>query len=323
MNTTASHIDDAARARRSFIFTPGLRPDMFSKALVSGADMVCVELEDGIAPKDKVEARRKGLALFAGAGGGVESTGGVESAGDIVKSSGAESTGDMAESNRDVECIVRINSLATAFGLDDVQAVLAATAIDAPPALMLPKVKSPDEIVWLDDLLTERGHACRLHIIIETNEALEAAHDIAHASARIDALFFGGIDMAAELRCKSAWQPLLYARSRVVHAAASAGVDVIDVPYLDLQDAAGMTREAELARDLGFCGKGAIHPKQIDAINRVFTPDAAAIDKARKVLKAFDEADTGLVVVDGKLIEAPVLREMRRIMAVAERVAGR
>jgi len=74
---------------------------------------------------------------------------------------------------------------------------------------------------------------------------------------------------------------------------------------------------------LGFCGKGAIHPKQIDAINRVFTPDAAAIDKARKVLKAFDEADTGLVVVDGKLIEAPVLREMRRIMAVAERVAGR
>lgn len=317
MNTTASHADDAARARRSFIFTPGLRPDMFAKALAGGADIVCVELEDGIAPKDKVEARRKGLALFAGAGGGVESTG------DIVKSGGAESTGDIAESNRDVECIVRINSLATAFGLDDVQAVLAAAAIDAPPALMLPKVKSPDEIVWLDDLLTERGHACRLHIIIETNEALEAAHDIAHASARIDALFFGGIDMAAELRCKSAWQPLLYARSRVVHAAASAGVDVIDVPYLDLQDAAGMTREAELARDLGFCGKGAIHPKQIDAINRVFTPDEAAIDKARKVLKAFDAADTGLVVVDGKLIEAPVLREMRRIMAVAERVAGR
>ncbi|MDD9810208.1 MAG: CoA ester lyase [Gammaproteobacteria bacterium] len=317
MNTTASNIDDAARARRSFIFTPGLRPDMFPKALAGGADMVCVELEDGIAPKDKVEARRKGLALFAGAGGGVESTG------DTVKSGGAESTGDIAESNRDVECIVRINSLATAFGLDDVQAVLAASAIDAPPALMLPKVKSPDEIVWLDDLLTERGHACRLHIIIETNEGLEAAHDIAHASARIDALFFGGIDMAAELRCKSAWQPLLYARSRVVHAAASAGVDVIDVPYLDLQDAAGMTREAELARDLGFCGKGAIHPKQIDAINRVFTPDKAAIDKARKVLKAFDEADTGLVVVDGKLIEAPVLREMRRIMAVAERVAER
>lgn len=293
--TTPPHanaaFDTGARARRSFIFTPGLNPEMFPKALACGADMVCVELEDGIAPKDKAEARRKGLALFAEPPGG------------------------------DIECIVRINGLGTAFGLDDVQAVLAAEA--PPPALMLPKVKSPDEIAWLDDLLSERGHACRLHIIIETNQALEAAHDIAYASKRIDALFFGGIDMAAELRCKSEWQPLLYARSRVVHAAASAGIDAIDVPYLDLQDADGMVREAERARDLGFCGKGAIHPRQIPLINRVFTPDAAAIDRARKILKAFDAADTGLVVVDGKLIEEPVLREMRRIVSVAERVAAR
>lgn len=293
--TTPPHANAAddfgARARRSFIFTPGLNPEMFPKALACGADMVCVELEDGIAPKDKVEARRKGLALFAEPPGG------------------------------DIECIARINGLSTVFGLDDVQAVLAAEA--PPPALMLPKVKSPDEIAWLDDLLSERGHACRLHVIIETNQALEAAHDIAYASPRIDALLFGGIDMAAELRCKSEWQPLLYARSRVVHAAASAGIDAIDVPYLDLQDADGMVREAERARDLGFCGKGAIHPRQIPLINRVFTPDAAAIDRARKILKAFDAADTGLVVVDGKLIEEPVLREMRRIVAVAERVAAR
>ncbi|MDD9856969.1 MAG: CoA ester lyase [Gammaproteobacteria bacterium] len=288
--TAAAH-DSGVRARRSFIFTPGLNPEMFPKALACGADMVCVELEDGIAPKDKLDARRKGLALFAEPPGG------------------------------GIECIMRINCLSTAFGLDDVQAVLAAEA--PPPALMLAKVKSPDEIAWLDDLLSERGHACRLHIIIETNQALEAAHDIAHASARIDALFFGGIDMAAELRCKSEWRPLLYARSRVVHAAASAGIDAIDVPYLDLQDADGMVREAELARDLGFCGKGAIHPEQIPLINRVFTPDAAAIDRARKILKAFDQAGTGLVVVDGKLIEEPVLREMRRIVSVAERVAAR
>lgn len=292
-HANAAASDCGARARRSFIFTPGLNPEMFPKALACGADMVCVELEDGIAPKDKVEARRKGLALFAEPPGG------------------------------DVECIVRINCLGTAFGLDDVQAVLAADTVSAPPALMLAKVKSPDEIAWLDDLLSERGHACRLHIIIETNQALEAAYDIACASTRIDALFFGGIDMAAELRCKSEWRPLLYARSRVVHAAASAGIDAIDVPYLDLQDADGMVREAELARDLGFCGKGAIHPKQIPLINRVFTPDAAAIDRARKILRAFDAVDTGLVVVDGKLIEEPVLREMRRIVSVAERVAAR
>ncbi len=187
---------------------------------------------------------------------------------------------------------------------------------------MLPKVMSPDEIVWLDDILTERAHDIRLHIIIETNAALEAAHDIACASPRIEALFFGGVDMAAELHCKTTWKPLLYARSRVVHAAASAGIEAIDVPYLDLEDPEGMEREACLVRDLGFSGKGAIHPKQIQILNGVFTPDEAAIAHAKKILQAFAEADTGLVVVDGKLIEKPVLREMHRVLSIAERVSS-
>ena len=134
--------------------------------------------------------------------------------------------------------------------------------------------------------------------------------------------FFGGVDMAAELRCKNEWDPLLYARSRVVHRAASAGVDAIDVPYLDLQDLEGMENEARLARDLGFSGKGAIHPKQISIPNGVFTPTAAEVEHAKKLLQAFDEADTGIVVVDGKLIEKPILREMHRIMAIAERTSS-
>ena len=139
---------------------------------------------------------------------------------------------------------------------------------------------------------------------------------------RIDALFFGGVDMAAELRCKNAWEPLLYARSRVAHAAASVGVDAIDVPYLDLEDPEGMAREASLSRDLGFSGKGSIHPKQIPILNKVFTPDEAQVAHAKRILQAFADADTGLVVVDGKLIEKPVLREMNRILAIAERVSA-
>jgi (S)-citramalyl-CoA lyase len=210
--------------------------------------------------------------------------------------------------------------LRTEIGLADVQAILATDT--PPPALMLPKVKTPDEVIWLDDLLTERGHGTRLHIIIETNEGLEAAYDIAHASPRIDALFFGGVDMAAELRCKNAWEPLLYARSRIAHAAASVGIDAIDVPYLDLEDPDGMAHEASLARDLGFSGKGSIHPKQIPILNNVFTPDDAQVAHANRILQAFADADTGLVVVDGKLIEKPVLREMNRILAIAERVSG-
>jgi citrate lyase beta subunit len=181
---------------------------------------------------------------------------------------------------------------------------------------------TPDEIIWLDDLLSERGHDTRLHVIIETNASLEAVHDIARASARIDALFFGGVDMAAELRCSNAWEPLLYARSRVVHAAASAGIDAIDVPYLDLEDPDGMAEEARLARELGFGGKGSIHPKQIPILNDVFTPSDAEIAHARRILNAFSEADTGLVVVDGKLIEKPILREMQRILSIAERLGS-
>ena len=271
--TTSEH---TIRPRRTFIFAPGLKPEMYPKALASGTDIVCVELEDGIAPKDKDEAREKGLALFAS-----------------------------PQADDGVERIVRINCLRTDT---------------PPPALMLPKVMTADEIIWLDDLLSERGHDTRLHVIIETNASLEAVHNIAQASTRIDALFFGGVDMAAELRCSNAWEPLLYARSRVVHAAASAGIDAIDVPYLDLEDPDGMAREATLARELGFSGKGSIHPKQIPILNDVFTPSESEIAHARRILDAFAEADTGLVVVDGKLIEKPVLRDMQRILSIAERL---
>jgi (S)-citramalyl-CoA lyase len=279
------------RPRRSFIFTPGLKPDMYPKALASGADIVCIELEDGIAPKDKAEARRNALALF-----------------------------EQPQADDGVERIVRINSMREHFGIEDVNAVLATDT--PPPALMMPKVRTPDEVVMLDQLLTEAGHATRLHVIIETNEGLEAAFEIARCSPRIDAMFFGGVDMAAELRCVNSYDTLLYARSRVVHASAAAGLEVIDVPFLDLDDPQGMRVEAEKVRDLGFAGKGSVHPKQIAALNEVFTPTQAQIARARRIIAEFEKADTGLVVIDGKLIEKPVLREMHRIVAIADRMGG-
>jgi len=277
------------RPRRSFIFTPGLKPEMFPKALASGADMVCIELEDGIAPKDKEEARAKALKLF-----------------------------EVPQADDGVERILRINSMRERFGIEDVLAILATDT--PPPSLMMPKVRSPDEIVMLDQLLTERGHKTRLHVIIETNAGLEAAYEIANCSSRIEAMFFGGVDMAAELRCENNWQQLIYARSRVVHAAASAGLDVIDVPYLNLQDLDGMCDEAQKAKSLGFAGKGSVHPKQIGALNDIFTPSNDDIARARRIIKTFEEADTGLVVLDGKLIEKPVMREMYRIVAIANKL---
>ena len=110
---------------------------------------------------------------------------------------------------------------------------------------------------------------------------------------------------------------LLYARQRCVHAAASAEVDLIDVPYLDLDDMEGLAQEAERCRAIGMTGKGAIHPKQLPIIERAFTPSEREVAQARRIVEAFEAAGTGLVVVDQKLIEKPVLRSMYRILATA------
>ena len=275
--------------RRSLIFAPGTRPDMYPKALKAGADVVCIDLEDAIAPEHKDEARAKTLALFA-------------------EPPAADG----------IERMVRINSLRTADGLADVLAILECPA--PPPALMLPKVKSPDEVRLLADLLDGRHGAIRFHVIIETNEGLEACHEIARASERIDSLLFGGVDMAAELRVEPVWDALLHARSTLVHAAAGASLDLIDVPYLDLDDGAGLEAEARAAATLGMTGKAAIHPRQIPVINAHFTPGAEAIAWALRVIAAFEAGDSGLVVLDNKLIEKPVLRSAFRIVAIAEHI---
>ncbi len=277
------------KVRRSFIFTPGLNPEMFPKALASGADMVCIELEDGIAIKDKDEARKNTINALKN-----------------------------LKINNDVELVVRVNCQRTKPGLLDLEAFISSKL--NVKALMLPKVKTPDEITFIDDLLTDCNMDTDLHVIMETNEALENIYDIAHASKRIVALYFGGVDMAAELRVPNSYENLIYARSKLVHAGASVGIDVIDVPYLDLEDMDGMKKEAELVRNLGFTGKGSIHPKQINILNEVFTPSKEEIIKAKKIIDQFNASDTGLVVIDGKLIEKPVLREMKRRILVADKI---
>jgi (S)-citramalyl-CoA lyase len=281
------------RPRRSLIFMPGHKPDMFPKALKAGADIVTVDLEDAAAPNDKDAARERTVALF---------------------------TTDEAKSADGPEKLIRINSLRSADGLKDVTAILDAGAL--PAGLMLPKVRAADDVRLIDEVLSEAGSPIALHVIIETNDALEHAYGIARASGRVASLLFGGVDISAELRCEQTWDNLLYARSRVVHAAAGAEVDLIDVPWLDLDDEEGMRHEAEASAALGFTGKGAIHPKQIAALNEIFSPSADAVAHAQRIVRAFDEADGGLVVIDGKLIEKPVLRSMQRTLAVAES-AGR
>ena len=286
-----SAVDRPVRPRRSLLFVPALRPDRYAKALEAGADIVCVDMEDAVALERKDEGRRLTLPLFA------------------------------QDANAQVERMVRINALSALHGLKDLQAILECPA--PPPSIMIPKVKSAEEIELLDALLsTASTRHVRFCVIIETNHALERAHEIARASDRIDSLILGAVDMSADLRCEKSWEPLLYTRSRLVHAAAGAGIDLLDVPYLNLDDPEGLRREAAACARLGFTGKASIHPNQLPIIHEAFTPTPEQIGKARRVIAAFEQNRTGLVVLDGELIELPVVRSMYRVLAIAERVGA-
>jgi citrate lyase beta subunit len=276
--------DDRIRPRRNFLFVPGSRPDRFGKALAAGPDMVTVDLEDAVIPAQKDQARALTMPLFDGA-------------------------------PEAIERVVRINALRTPFGLKDLLAIVEHPS--PPDGIMLPKVESADEVRIAAALLGRAARPIALHVIIESNPGLEQAHAIAGASPAIRSLLFGAIDMAAELGSAIDFTSMLYARSRVVHAAASHGLDVIDVPWLDLEDEAGLLEECRRVQALGFTGKAAIHPKQLPAINGVFTPGPERIAQAQRVIAAFEAAPDGLALLDGKLIEIPVVRIARRTLALA------
>jgi (S)-citramalyl-CoA lyase len=263
---------------------PGTRPDRFAKALAHRPDMVTVDLEDAVIPAHKDHARDQAMALFDGRQDGSER-------------------------------VVRVNPLRTPFGLKD---LLALTLHPSPPdGVMLPKVESADEVRIVDALLQRAARPIGLHVIIESNAGLDQALAIAGACGSMRSLLFGGVDMAAELGAAMDFTSMLYARSRVVHAAASFGLDAIDVPWLDLEDSEGLREECRRAQALGFTGKATIHPRQLAVVNGVFTPDAGRIAWARRVIEAFEGAPDGLVVLDGKLIETPVVRSASRTLAIA------
>jgi (S)-citramalyl-CoA lyase len=277
--------DRTIQPRRNLLFVPGTRPERFPKALAAGPDMVTIDLEDAVIPPQKDLARERTMALFEG-----------------------------PRADR-IERVVRINGLRTAFGLKDLLAV--AEHPSPPDAVMLPKVEAAEEVAIAAAVLERAPRPVGLHVIIESNRGLDAAMAIAGATPALRSLLFGAVDMAAELGAAQDFTPMLYARSRVVHAAASHGLDALDVPWLDLADEAGLLEECRRVQGLGFTGKAAIHPKQLAAINAVFTPGPDRIAWARKVIDAFETSADGLVVVDGKLIEAPVVRSARRTLAIA------
>jgi len=270
------------------LFVPAVRPDRFAKALATGADAVCLDLEDGVSFAQKDEARDKALALLA------------------------ERTVGRAE------VMLRINEPESDLGERDLTALLGAGV--RPDSLMVPKVSGPHELVALDRRLAPRLPDLPLIVQVETASGLAAAEAIATASPNVAVLFFGAVDLSAELGCAIEWDSLLYARSRVVAAAALVGVDAMDTPFMDVSAPDALSEEAHGVRRLGFTGKAAIHPTQVPVIQNAFSPDPAVVAWARRMVDAYEANQGGVLLVDGKLIERPVIASAQRILAISNAV---
>jgi citrate lyase subunit beta/citryl-CoA lyase/(S)-citramalyl-CoA lyase len=264
---------------RSLLFVPASKPEIFPKALAAGADVVCVDLEDAVGPSDKDKARPAAIAFL-------QSSGGAQRA-------------------------VRINSLRSRIGLQDILAVQDAPASNG--VLILPKAESADEVRWGDELL--RGVPdVRLAALVETARGLKNCFGIASASSRLDFLIFGAVDLAADMSLALEDQSLAYARGRLSHAAHCAGVGLLDVPCIEFRDLAEVERQAALARKLGFTGKAAIHPTNVAVINRVFTPSPDELNEARGIVAAFHQSKGGVAMWNGKLVEEPIAKRMLRLL---------
>jgi (S)-citramalyl-CoA lyase len=265
---------------RSWLFTPGTRPDRFAKATESGADVLIIDLEDAVSPDDKPKARAAAVEYLSGS---------VPSA---------------------TSRALRINGLDTAAGIADLDTLLASSAV--PDFLVLPKADSPGHLHILDRLLTARKLETRLVGLIESARGLAAVEATAAATPRLFGLMLGAADMAADLGVATAWPPLVAVRSRLVLACALAGVTPIDSPFFDVHDMDGLSRETADTVAFGFPAKAAIHPGQVGPINQALTPTDQAVEHAKAVLAANTK---GVGVVDGQMIDEAVARKARRTLA--------
>ena len=276
------------RARRSILFVPAVRPDRYPKALATGADAVCVDLEDGVAFGAKDAARDAALLLFT----------------------------DRAPTRAEV--VLRINDPKTELGQADIEALREASVL--PDAIMLPKVAGADEIREVESALASTLQGVPLIVQIETAQGVSEAERIVKASPRIAALFLGAIDLSADVGCAVDWEALLYARSRIVLASALAGVSAIDSPCMDVRAVDTLAEESRRARCLGFVGKAAIHTTQVPVIQEAFSPTTDELAWAHKIVAAYEDNQGGVLLVDGHLIERPVVQAARRTITIASAV---
>lgn len=265
----------------SLLFVPGSRPDRFAKAKAAGAGLTVIDLEDAVPSGEKETARAAALSCIA------------ESA--------------------DQDWGLRINAVTTAEGICDLAVLTQTTAL--PAVLLVPMVESAVEI---DIIQRALGDVCPgLIPLIETPKGLRHAREIGAADRTI-AVMLGGADFSAELGVELAWEPLLTVRQQLILACAENSIPAIDVPFIRLEDEAGLVEECIKAERFGFAAKAAIHPRQIGAIESAFTPSEDAVSEAREALRAYAEAGERAIRYNGRMLEAPLVKKFRAIIARSE-----
>lgn len=286
---------------RSLLFTPGNRLDRVPKALAAGADAVILDLEDAVGAADKLASRAAVTAFFAAAEPGLRASAMIG---------------------------VRVNSLQSELGRADLAALATLPAAQRPDFVVFPKAETVAEpalcmqAFGADAAATTAATTASgvgmpaLIAIIESARGVLAAPALA-AAPGVQALAVGGLDLCADLGCSFGWEPLLHARSAVVMAAASAGICAVDMPWFDLQDDSGLVAECQRVRALGYGAKLAIHPRHVAGVNAAFSPSAEERDYAEGVIAAFEAAAGNAFTFRGRMIDEPVIRSARRVLARA------
>ena len=276
---------------RSVLYMPGANGRALVKAQGIPADGLIFDLEDAVTPAGKIDARARVCMAAA--------------------------SGDYGERT----VAIRVNAIDSEWHAEDVRAAARA----APDAVLVPKVSSAVDVHGVEALLHDAGalDTTRLWAMLETPAAVLAASEIAACSERLTVLVMGTNDLAAELftQLGPGRAPLLGALSTCVLAARAAGRIILDGVYNDVRDLDGLVDECRQGRAFGFDGKTLIHPGQVDPCNAAFSPSEEEITHAHRVIEAFEEAEragSGVVTVDGRMIENLHVATARRILALAD-----
>ncbi len=283
------------RPRRSFLYLPGSNARALEKARSLPVDGLILDLEDAVAPAAKELAREQITGALRQGGYGRR------------------------------EVIVRVNALNTCWGAEDVSAVAGLGA----DGVLFPKIESAEQVFEAVEALrsTAAPAGLSLWVMAETPRAILDIDAIAGASERLGCVVMGTSDLARDMRVPHTPQRegLLVALAQCVLAARAHGLDILDGVHLDLRDPTGFEAACRQGRQLGFDGKTLIHPQQIDMANTVFGPQQQDIERARRIIDAWqhgDRAGHGVVVVDGRLVESLHVEEARRCLALAAAVAA-